>query len=412
MKPSLAVPPEAPPPAAPTDSADATSSKPKKKFLQKLNPKSWLHKKSKDDKTCTKKKKKKETSVEKKLANMLGGARYLRHRPPCRSIAQLHRREVQLGRLLGEGSFCEVFEVTDFPLNANSNKKKLNSKQLEQQPQSEHSSLEEQSRQHLRATATHHGRPKYAIKQLSVSLLLMPGTDFFSAAADLVVESLYLQRFDHPNILKAYATAPLPSLSALINSDAPSSTQQIYYDSFFFIADRLTATLVQRIDRWKRKGRKHDLWDKSVVARKTDYALQLASALKYLHARRIIFRDCKPHNIGFKDNGEGAYTVQLFDFGFCRELPYHYKRPSTCKTSAPESEAAATEDKPSTTEDNSESRYDNEENILFRMSRVGSPFYMVRTRLSILLSFYPNYHTSLTQLSLLHFQLSGSRSDS
>ena len=49
------------------------------------------------------------------------------------------------------------------------------------------------------------------------------------------------------------------------------------------------------------------------------YALQLADALAYLHDRRILFRDLKPSNVGFRT--QDPNTVQLFDFGLCRELP-------------------------------------------------------------------------------------------
>jgi serine/threonine protein kinase len=48
-----------------------------------------------------------------------------------------------------------------------------------------------------------------------------------------------------------------------------------------------------------------------------DIITSIASALSYLHSMHIIYRDLKPNNIGFSQDGR----VQLFDFGLSRELP-------------------------------------------------------------------------------------------
>jgi len=45
-------------------------------------------------------------------------------------------------------------------------------------------------------------------------------------------------------------------------------------------------------------------------------AVSIADALSYLHSRRIIFRDLKPANIGFDNEG----TLKLFDFGFAIKI--------------------------------------------------------------------------------------------
>lgn len=79
------------------------------------------------------------------------------------------------------------------------------------------------------------------------------------------------------------------------------------------IMDRLTDSLDQRIKKWQGEGPA----DPAMIPRKTNYSLQIANALLYLHKRRIIFRDLKPENVGF----QGEHTVKLFDFGLVREVP-------------------------------------------------------------------------------------------
>merc|ERR1712151_1299026 len=46
-------------------------------------------------------------------------------------------------------------------------------------------------------------------------------------------------------------------------------------------------------------------------------AVDISSALAYLHSKGIIHRDLKPGNVGFDRNG----TVKLFDFGLAVEVP-------------------------------------------------------------------------------------------
>mgnify|MGYP005853466019 CR=1 FL=1 len=106
--------------------------------------------------------------------------------------------------------------------------------------------------------------------------LLRKPYEFGNAIADLVVEAKYLTRMDHPNILKIHGL-PIGGTAAFDSGR---------FDSYFLLVDRLESTLEQRISQWQREGPP----DPKKVPRKTNYALQIANALYYLHQRRIIYR--------------------------------------------------------------------------------------------------------------------------
>eukprot|EP00566_Odontella_aurita_P027044 CAMPEP_0113592620 /NCGR_PEP_ID=MMETSP0015_2-20120614/37950_1 /TAXON_ID=2838 /ORGANISM="Odontella" /LENGTH=163 /DNA_ID=CAMNT_0000499181 /DNA_START=36 /DNA_END=524 /DNA_ORIENTATION=- /assembly_acc=CAM_ASM_000160 len=57
--------------------------------------------------------------------------------------------------------------------------------------------------------------------------------------------------------------------------------------------------------------RRNKLWEDRVVA-----AFDLSAAFEYLHSHNIVYRDTKPHNIGFDIRGD----IKLFDFGLAKEL--------------------------------------------------------------------------------------------
>lgn len=221
--------------------------------------------------------------VESDLQHVLHQSPFLQHSQAGDHIAVFHRSEIITGPRLGRGGFSDVYAVAGFSLNP------YYSQQLD-------SSQQQLRLQYQHSVATGQGR--YAVKFLQEKLLDNP-KNFRCAASDLAVEAAYMSSLNHENVLPVRGL-PIDGLHAFGDGR---------HDGYFIILDRLEETLDDRIKRWKIQD--------VPVEEKLQYASQLAAALHYLHQRRIVYRDLKPHNVGFNINGQ----LQLLDFGLCRELP-------------------------------------------------------------------------------------------
>jgi serine/threonine protein kinase len=226
----------------------------------------------------------------------------------CRTnaLAKFHIQELAIGPLLGSGGFSNVFEIAYIhPLKSDDSQ--FDDEQLN-------------LRRHAIDAMTSNSnllQSPYAVKLLRRKLMNNPKR-FANGAIDLTLEGVFLSSFQHPNILKLHG----------MSADGPEGYYRGRHDSYFLIVDRLSETLQDRILHWRmqlkklnsawvrhtdRKGKKR----RSFMIKRLQVAADIASALTYLHSRRLIYRDLKPLNIGFDIHNQ----VKIFDFGLCTELP-------------------------------------------------------------------------------------------
>jgi len=195
-------------------------------------------------------------------------------------VASVEWNDVNVGPLLGEGSFASVFQV---------------------------SLVSDSSKQ-----------PKlYALKCLKKSVVenekkrvLVHGT------TDLALEAKMLQHLSHENIIRLHAVKAGCILTATCEPGG-----------FFLLLDHLECTLADMILTWKHESKqrrsKRRLFSFTRVQpeqhmalwnRLQSSALGIARGLEYLHKNNIHHGDVKPRNVGFS-----CGTIKLFDFGLARE---------------------------------------------------------------------------------------------
>eukprot|EP00578_Thalassiosira_sp_NH16_P027910 CAMPEP_0181085356 /NCGR_PEP_ID=MMETSP1071-20121207/5188_1 /TAXON_ID=35127 /ORGANISM="Thalassiosira sp., Strain NH16" /LENGTH=240 /DNA_ID=CAMNT_0023167157 /DNA_START=265 /DNA_END=983 /DNA_ORIENTATION=- len=126
--------------------------------------------------------------------------------------------------------------------------------------------------------------------------------EFAIGAEDLVHETAILANLHHPNIIKLHGRASGHLTNAFVLNDG-----------YFILIDRLDETLEDRIKGWKRKSK----CEPGPTVDRIEVASTIASAMAYLHSKKVVFRDLKPANVGFDLMG----VLKLFDFGFAAGLP-------------------------------------------------------------------------------------------
>jgi serine/threonine protein kinase len=216
-------------------------------------------------------------------------------------IRRFDHSEIELGNMLGKGSFSNVFEIKQCPPLINSD--------------------------------------ECVIKVLGQHVLDNPAV-FACCALGLARESVILeilseQHIQHPNIItvKGRSIQPVEAYATGRN------------DACFLIMDKLQYLLNDKIEDWKQQRNKIKKQQRYTLSKLLAFrrrrntkvmheqqchdvgcflygeqlkvGVDLANAVSYLHKHRILHRDLKPGNIGFDSNN----TLKVFDFDVSTILP-------------------------------------------------------------------------------------------
>jgi len=231
--------------------------------------------------------------TEARVSQVVASSKFVQSHCTLHEIPRFERDDFVLGDLIAFGGFSNVYAIEQFLVD---------------------SELRDESEK----------EKFFVIKHLNPKLAFNP-KKLVVGAKDLVMEAHFLSAFDHENIinLRGWSAAGISGFSAAGRADG-----------FFLILERLSITLSKRISRWREdekvrktltKGRQIAKNQLLMIRLKT--AIDIASAVSYLHERRILFRDLKPANIGFDPQN----VLKVFDFGLAVEIPHHEDPETTFK---------------------------------------------------------------------------------
>lgn len=223
--------------------------------------------------------------TEMRVSQVLSQSKFIQKNCRLYDTPRFEREDMKIGEMIAYGGFSNVHEILGF-------------------------------RTETDLTEGENKDQKYIVKNLNPKLAFNP-KKLVVGAKDLVMEAHFLSSLSHKNIieLRGWSAAGIAGFSETGRADG-----------FFLIFDRLQETLSRRIVTWREKSKESKKGSfmqsrasarMQLFAERIKGAIEIASAVEYLHTKRIIYRDLKPANIGYDRDG----CLKIFDFGLAVELP-------------------------------------------------------------------------------------------
>ena len=225
----------------------------------------------------------------------------------------LEWEELELGDLLGSGSFASVYTVKTSQPAEESDDESLPHEKDDDHTVATTSSMAEEGREMV-------------LKCIKNNKIDHEDSSALMAAYGLKVEADILKSLpSHPNIIR------LMGRSSMEKGGDPFKQ--------FIVLERVNGTLDELLKEWRipisTNSPSVKMFWKRTVKKRQDQAsrmnqiiIELASALKFLHEHGVLHRDVKPANVGLAMDG----SVRLLDFGCARR--YRPKNPARKLTRA------------------------------------------------------------------------------